>query len=802
MNTAKKFLDLLTNLDGGAGRLVKQISFPGRPGVTTPWPAWVHPQLKTSCQEKGITEPWQHQVQAAQAAHEGAHTVIATGTGSGKSLAAWMSVLTALENSHATNQNATLRNWGKPATALYLSPTKALAADQLQKLTELSFGLEKLQIGIADGDTPRETKDWVRANANLILTNPDYLHHVILPGNQHWARFLGGLKYVVIDEMHYWRGITGSHIALVMRRLLRLAHHYGANPTCIFLSATVADPAATAAALIGVPVIELTAVTEDTSFTAGKELILWQPGWQIDAGEIQPRRVSATAEAAKLTAHLMAAGARLLTFVRSRAAAESVAAHAREILSSYQPQLVGTLAAYRGGYLPAERRDLEQRLRDGRTRGLVTTNALELGIDISGLDATITVGWPGTRASLWQQIGRSGRGATDGVSLLVAADNPLDNYVMTHPEVIFEPVEAATLNPTNPYILTPHLCAAAAELPLTTADATLFGLESVELFMQLAEAGYLRQRPTGWFWNVQLEVAPHTLTELRGEGGDVQVVEAETGRIVGTVAVAQADAIVHPGAIYIHQGVTYQVQDYVPAQVEAVPRPAAVALVTRATTKLRTVAGSQMSVQITENFTVISEGGRVWTAADGLVTWRHGATRVVEQVTDFDTLRLPALEFVGNQRLNMPARVLDTRSTWFELDPQVAQILEIDTKELPGALHACEHAMIAILPLLATCDRWDLGGLSTVSHEQTLLPTVFVHDAFAGGAGFTEYGFANAFTWVEKTLGLVSQCPCDTGCPGCVQSPKCGNKNNPLFKSGAIKLLEFLLSHAPGEKHA
>lgn len=573
MSSTQKLLDLLINLDAGSGRLVKHFSFPGRPGIYGTWPDWATPQVVDAFKTKGIEKPWQHQTQAATSIHHGTHTVIATGTGSGKSLCAWLPVLTALENSNDANKRARLKDWARPTTALYLAPTKALAADQAHKLTELCPDLTGIRLGTADGDTPRETKEWVRANANLILTNPDYLHHVMLPGNQRWARFLGGLKYLIVDEMHYWRGITGSHISLVLRRLLRLCRLYGANPTVIFLSATVAHPAETAAALIGVTEADVHTVAEDTSRIAAKELILWQPGYAIAENETEPRRVSATAEAAKLTAHLVGADARVLTFVRSRAAAESVSAHSREQISAYYPHLIGSVAAYRGGYLPEERRELETALRTGQLRSLVTTNALELGIDISGLDVTLTVGWPGTRASLWQQIGRAGRGETAGLSVLVAADNPLDNYVMAHPEIIFEPVEAATINPTNQYILTPHICAAAAEHPLTEDDVAVFGLPSTKLFSELEQAGYLRLRPTGWYWNVALHAAPHTLTELRGEDTEVQVVEAETGRVIGTVSVAQADAAVHPGAVYVHQGQTFQIIEYVPAVVGGVCVP-------------------------------------------------------------------------------------------------------------------------------------------------------------------------------------------------------------------------------------
>lgn len=824
MKTSVVFLDQLRNLAGGSGRLVEEISFAGRAGTTTPWPTWASAPVVAAFQNQGVTAPWQHQVDAASSIYAGQHTVVSTGTGSGKSLAAWLPVLEKLENPAPTGTS--LKDHAKPPTALYLAPTKALAADQAHKLTGLCSELPGVRLGVADGDTNKELKDWARAHANLVISNPDYLHHVMLPGNQRWSRFLGGLKYIVIDEMHYWRGITGSHIALVLRRLLRVARLYGASPTVVFLSATVADPAHTAAALIGEPVNAIHAVTADTSPASARELVLWQPGFIAVEDETEPKRGSATAEAAVLTAHLVAAGARVLTFVRSRAAAESVAAHAQDILSGLgvSPEFV---AAYRGGYLPEERRELERSLRSGSLRALITTNALELGIDISGLDASITVGWPGTRASLWQQFGRAGRAGNTGIGVFIASDNPLDNYIINHPSVIFEPVEAATINPANPFVLTPHLCAASAEAPLTATDAVLFGLPDTQYFQQLEAAGYLRLRPAGWYWNVELNTAPHTLTELRGEVGEVQVVEATTGRVIGTIPAGQADAQVHPGAVYVHQGETYQIIEYVPVGTagstgaggsdsgslagssvtggsDSVASGSGsadglrggggthVALAQKITTQFRTRAGSETNVQIQ------GPASKSWTAPDGAVTWRLGNTQVGERVTDFDTLRLPGLEYITNTKLVMPTRNLDTQSVWFELSPDICGLLQIAAADLPGTLHAAEHAMIAILPLLATCDRWDLGGLSTIMHHQTLLPTVFVHDAMSGGAGFAAYGYAHAAQWVQRTLELVRQCPCQDGCPACIQSPKCGNRNNPLCKAGAVRLLEFLSQRAPG----
>lgn len=813
---ASRLLDMLKGISGTSDRLVTVVHVPGRKEELADWPDWAHPNVIEHYGATGIARPWLHQVQAADAVADGWHTVISTGTGSGKSLAAWLPILSAIEDDTGTR----LSEYRRRPTALYLAPTKALAADQMHALQKLiNAGPKPLsaRLGTADGDTAREAKDWARGYADVILTNPDYLHHVLLPGHQRWTRVLSGLKYIVIDEMHYWRGVTGAHIALVLRRLLRLARSLGADPTVIMLSATISEPEKSAARLIGVEDVDIVSITEDASPAGSKDLVLWQPAFLAPAevpieeflaaieaeGEetrvllAQMQRRSATSEAAILLAEMVQRGARLLTFVRSRAASESVAAHARDLLSMRAPQLMSSVASYRGGYLPEERRALETSLRTGSLHALATTNALELGVDVSGLDATITAGWPGTRASLWQQVGRAGRAGAQGVSVLIASDNPLDTYLIHNPDQILGEVEATTFDPANPYVMTPHLCAAASEKALTAEDAALFGLDSTQLFDALAQEGYLRKRSSGWYWNVALPMRAQDLTDLRGSSGEVQVVEESTGTVIGTVASDQANAQVHPGAIYVHQGRTYQV-----TELTQDPRIAGgvvtrigsggarVALVRPVVTDLRTRPTVQTSVQI------LNEADS-WTSDDGVIRWSFGEVEVESQVTDFDTLRLPGMQFISNTKLDMAIEKLPTMSVWWQIEEATANRLGVPASDLPGALHAVEHASIAILPLLATCDRWDLGGLSTADHEQTMKPTVFVHDAYPGGAGFAEHAWNHAQEWVQATMKVIEDCPCEDGCPSCIQSPKCGNRNEPLSKSGALKILKLLATHCP-----
>ena len=843
---------LLRALSAGDDRLVGLVELPGRPERASDWPEWVHPLVRGAWARRGVERPWSHQREALDATASGADVVVATGTGSGKSLAAWTPLLSDLAGAGPTTRISAVH---RRPTALYLSPTKALAADQCASLEALMEGGPRLaSASTCDGDTPREAKEWARANADALLTNPDYLHHVMLPAHGRWTRVLASLRYIIIDELHHWRGVTGSHIALVVRRLLRACHRLGADPRVIMLSATVRDPALVGAAMTGRPA---TAITRDGSPAGPRHLALWQGGLVDDGSGAETSssggipsssgalaspapfsspadpasqgaladgdrvlgapvvRRSAGAEAAGLTARLVEEGARLLAFVRSRAGAEAVAAQVRDRLSSRGSPLAGRVGAYRGGYLPEERRALEAAIRSGRVRALATTSALELGLDISGLDATVTAGWPGTRASLWQQIGRAGRAGRAGVSVLIASENPLDAYLVRHPEDILAEVEAAVIDPANPWVLAPHLCAAAAEAPLTEADSAYFGPGLADVVGALERDGLLRRRPAGWFWDATRPERPSDLTDLRGGGGDVQIVDP-AGVVIGTIDEASADAHVFPDAVYVHQGRTYHVLSlssvtgaagpvgwgrapvgWGRAPVGAPPlvapvRPGdqRVAVVEEVRTPLRTRASTHTSVAI--------RGVEAsWTSPDGLLTWCFGPTDVSTRVTDYDLLRLPGLEFIRNTELAMPTRTLPTRSAWFQLERGAEAVLGIGAADLPGALHAAEHAMIAILPLIATCDRWDLGGLSTQSHDDTGRPTVFVHDTFRGGAGHTRSGYARAAQWIGAALEAVRECPCEDGCPRCVQSPKCGNGNEPLSKAGAVALLGFVLERCP-----
>lgn len=760
---------------GRAERLLHVHETPARPAITRDWPGWVPEPIVSAYGESGIAAPWAHQVESADASFGGEHVVVATGTASGKSLAFGMVALTRiLEGTHAPD--------GRGATVLYLSPTKALARDQLRSMSGL--GLPWLRAATYDGDTPMEERQWVRQHASLVLTNPDLLHYSMLPGHEKWARFLRRLRLIVIDEAHAYRGVTGAHVAAVVRRLRRLAAHHGADPVVFLASATMAQPEVSAARLIGAPV---RAVTADGSPRPGSALAFWEPPLIATAGGEVVRRSTLT-ETSDLLTDCVVEGRQALAFVRSRRAAETVALSARVRLEEVDPLLAEGVAAYRGGYLPEERRSLEQSLRDGSIRALATTNALELGIDISGLDVVLVAGWPGTRASLWQQLGRAGRAGVEALGVFVARDDPLDSFLVHHPAAVVDrPVEASIFDPGNPYVLAPHLCAAAAELPLTDAAlAAWFPGTARATVDELVRIGMLRSRPTGWFWTRPERASE--LTDLRGSGGSqVRVVEGHTGRLLGTVDRSSAPGTVHPGAVYVHQGITHVV--------ESLDMDDAVALVEQQDVDYSTTARSVSDIRILDE---------VEASDDGVL--HRGAVEVTSQVVSFQRRRTTG-EIVGEQALDLPPQTLSTHAVWWTLTDSDLLEAGIEAPAVPGAAHAAEHAAIGLLPLFATCDRWDLGGVSTAAHPDTGCPTVFVYDGYPGGAGFAEHGFRVASAWLSATRSAIADCACTSGCPACVQSPKCGNGNEPLDKDGALRFLDVVLTlisapHAPARSAA
>ncbi|MEV4620942.1 DEAD/DEAH box helicase [Asanoa sp. NPDC049573] len=724
-----------------------------RTGDPVPWPSWVPPTVVSAFQARGVTAPWRHQAEAASLAFDDRHVVIATGTASGKSLAYQLPALSRL-------------TLDPRATALYLAPTKALAADQLRSVSGLA--VEGVRPACYDGDTPRAEREWIRQHSRFVLTNPDMLHRSMLPGHAAWGTFLRRLSVVVVDECHTYRGVFGSHVAHVLRRLRRAAARYGRSPVFILASATAGDPSTAAERLTG---LRVEAVTEDASPRGGVTFALWEP--PLEAAAV---RRSAVRETASLLTDAVTAGVRTVAFVRSRRGAETVATMARRSLAEVSPDLAGQVAAYRAGYLREERRSLEEGLLSGSLLGLASTNALELGVDLVGLDAVLICGYPGTRASLWQQAGRAGRAGGDALAVLVARDDPLDTYLVHHPEALFgHPVEATVLDPSNPYVLAPQLCCAAAEGPLTQADLSLFGPAAKPVLDELVAAGLLRRRPSGWYWRPYKRPD----VDLRGSGGQpICIVESSTGRLLGMTDAGSSHFMLHDGAVYLHQGASYLV--------DSLDLDDGCALVHASEPDFTTHA---------RDVTTLSVAGVGSSVTAGPVSMHLGEVDVTSQVVSYQRRRLGSGEVIDTRPLSLPARELRTVAVWFTVSPSALADCGVAEADIPGALHAAEHAAIGLLPLVATCDRWDIGGLSTAAHPDTGLPTVFVYDGHPGGAGFAERAFAAASSWLQATRDVIAECACEAGCPSCVQSPKCGNGNNPLAKAEAVKVLDVVLSN-------
>jgi DEAD/DEAH box helicase domain-containing protein len=694
----------------------------------------------------GVDALYTHQRSAWEAAARGEHVIVTTGTASGKTLAFNLPVLDAL------TRDPKLR-------ALYLYPTKALAQDQARALA--SYRDLGLRAAIYDGDTPVERRTQIRRWANVVLSNPDMLHVGLLPHHDRWGDVLANLRFVVVDEAHVYRGVFGSHVANVLRRLRRLARAYGAEPQFLLASATIANPGELAGSLLGAPA---TVVSDDGAPRAERTIALWNPEL-ID--EELGVRASALSDASRLMSELVTLGLRTLCFTKSRKAAELIHRFTAERLGDDS-----RLSPYRAGYTPEQRREIERRLVDGDLLGVAATNALELGIDIGLLDCVLSVGFPGTVASLRQQWGRAGRRG-HGLAILVASEDALDQYFMREPEALLgRSVEAARLDHANPRVLDGHVRAAAYEAPLDDDDRDVLGDEALERAAALPD---LRRTRRGYVWAGR--EFPASRVPLRATDPEsFTVVDGSTGALLGLVESSRAYSTVHDGAVYLHLGDAYLVRELDVGARRAVVQPYTAPYYTQPKT---------------ETATSILEPQRIERRLGLELTF--GSIEVTEQVVGYQTKSVQTQETIDLVALDLPETTFETEAVWYL--PEPGQLTGLDTiPKLLGALHAAEHAMIALLPLWAMCDRWDIGGLSTNLHFQTGRPTVFVYDGHPGGVGIAERGFDCFESWVEDTARLLAGCPCADGCPSCVQSPKCGNLNELLDKAAALQLLRRLLA--------
>lgn len=761
---AEAFISRLKQLTQYRGQIVHVENLGPRPAIFGDLDSPLHPALEWALKDAGISRLYLHQAQAVNAVRHGDNVIVVSGTASGKTLCYNLPVIDRILN-------------GGHARALYLFPTKALAQDQLRVLRDLTAKqMPKLKFATYDGDTPREQRAQIRKNHQIILTNPDMLHLGILPNNTAWSKFFSQLQYVVIDEAHAYRGVFGSHVANVLRRLRRICNFYGSDPQFICASATIANPGEHAGRLTGK---EMAVIADDGSPRGGKHFVFWNPPL-ID--EASGSRHSANSEATFLFSELVQHGIRTIVFTKARKVAELILMYTREVLGKAAPELIPLVKSYRAGYLAEDRRQIERELFNGQLLGVTATNALELGVDIGTLDATVLTGYPGTIASTWQQAGRSGRGQDGSLSILIGLGDPLDQYLMRHPQAFFgRPHEHCLVNPLNPHILEEHLLCAAHELPLSESDSTYFGpdfVDSARVLESERRLSYERR----WFYS---GADPYP-----AQGINIRSVSAETydiidasggGRLLESVDGATAFQQIHSGAAYLHQGETYLIENLDLVSKTAVARRADIDYYTQPQTM------TQIKIDREEKRKVL-----------GSSTVCFGDVSVSEQVIGFKRKQQYTETVLGVSLLDLPARLFETKALWFDIPDSLAHEIQSSGLDLLGGLHATEHAAIGVLPLFAMCDRSDIGGVSTPFHIDTGRAQVFIYDGYAGGVGIAEKGFEIISDLWDVTLQVIKECSCHDGCPGCIQSPKCGNGNEPLDKEAAVLILRSLLVSPPG----
>jgi DEAD/DEAH box helicase domain-containing protein len=757
---ADRFLERLRKQDSYSGQIVHIERIAARKAEYAPLEPPLPEALREALSAQGIEKFYSHQAEAIDLARQGFHTIVTTPTASGKSLCYNAPVLESLLLE-------------RKARALYLFPTKALAQDQLGKIRNLGLGAD-IVAATYDGDTPRDERGPIKRTAQLVITNPDMLHMGVLPYHTSWGVFLRNLRFVVLDEAHVYRGVFGAHVANILRRLRRVAELYGARPQFLASTATIANASELFATLTG---LDAEVVKGDGAPSGRRHFVFWNPPVYDTA---TGARKSTNAEATGLFTTLVGEGVRTIAFARARKQAELLLAYARRSFESTATKetLKDKIISYRAGYTPAQRREIERRLFEGELTGVTATNALELGVDIGGVDATILTGYPGTVASTWQQAGRAGRRQSDALSVLVAADNPLDQFLMRRPDYFFEKeAEHAALDPTNKHILGGHLLCAAYEAPLEDSDEGLFGGPKARHVMKrLVEEDVLASR--GERLHYTGNVYPAGLVNIRSASSEHYVIRDDSrgGAALGTVEEARAFETLHPGAVYLHLGESYVVEELDTDERVARVRPSKASYFTEPKT--------DSWIQILE-----THGSKEFGSS---VTY-FGEVRVTTQVTGFRQKQLFSDEVLGTFDLELPELHFETEAVWFPVSVDTVQALGVAGLDLAGGVHALEHAGISLLPLFALCDRNDIGGVSTPYHPQVGAPAVFVHDGHPGGVGIAECGFRFIFEWLTATRNLIEGCPCEDGCPSCIQSPKCGNNNQPLDKKAALEILKRLL---------
>ncbi len=761
MNTSV-FLQHLTTQPAYNGQIVHTEHIPPRDASYGELDKPLIKELQDCLNRQGLLPLYTHQAAAVNKARQGKNVMVATSSASGKTLCYNIPVMESILTD-------------KVSRALYLFPTKALAQDQLRTLQELFCPrlCHTGEFATFDGDTPQIERAEIRKQARIILTNPDMLHLGILPNHQSWSRLLRNLKYVVVDEAHTYRGVFGSHVAGVLRRLRRLCQLYGSNPRFILSSATLANPGELAERLTGLP---FDTIDNDGSPYGGKDFIFWNPPLIDEAKSV---RHSANSEATNIFTELVSNNIRTLTFARTRRLTELIYTYSSRKLAETSPALAKRIKPYRAGYLPEERRRIEQELFSGQLLGAVATTALELGIDIGDLEATVLTGYPGSIASTWQQAGRSGRRQEQSLSFLIGLDNPLDQYFMRHPDFFFQhSFENALVNPDNPYILRAHLMCAAWESPLTETDEAVFGAASIPERTELEQQGLLKERRQKWYLSPAIAYPAQAINIRSTSGENFALIDTSTGSLLETIEADTAFFQIHPGAIYLHQGEAYLVTELDLASHTAYAEPATATYYTQ-----------------TKDLTDLRIVKVVRSKSLGQTKVHLGEVEVTTTVVGFKKKAQFTEAVIGEEPLDLPPQRFFTIALWFDIpEPAVNRIVK-EQLDFAGGLHAAEHAAIAMLPLFALCDRNDIGGVSTPLHADTGRAQIFIYDAHPGGVGIAEKGFDLIKELWQNTLKTIIECPCQEGCPSCIQSPKCGNNNKPLDKKAARLLLQGLLTY-------
>jgi len=747
-----RFIDTLkTHADFGQA-FVFQHYVPPREAVYGSTPLF-HADIQKAMDGLKIGSLYTHQIEAIHHLRAGKNVLVATETASGKTLVYTLSVL------EKVLQDPNAR-------ALFLFPLKALEHDQLKNFSKWLEQIESVHIraAIYDGDTTPHQRKQIRRNPpHVLFTNPDMLHRGILPHHETWENLFKNLSFVVLDEVHTYRGIFGSHLSQIIRRLRRICRFYGADPQFVLLSATVANPETFGKDLIQQ---EIEVVQSSGAPKSGQHVVFLNPGG------------SANFSSARLFTECVQKGFRTIVFAQARKVTELIHLWVNQLT----PAIRHKISSYRAGFLPEERRRIERRLSQGELLGVVSTSALELGIDIGYLDICLLVGYPGTIINTWQRGGRVGRSGRESMILLVAKPDALDQYFMKHPHELFErSFEAAILDPNNPYVVKDHLVCTAAELPLTHEDKRFWPQDMVTLLDQLENEGRLSRTADGdpmWF---SARRNPQLSVNIRSAGETFTIFERETGQAIGTVDGFKAFKECHPGAIYLHRARQYEVDHLFLDKKDVVVHQSKLKYFTRARSEKETEIIKVHQSRPKGQFIV-----------------REGILKVTEIITGYEKRSLPGQGLVGVFPLeDLPPQIFETSGFWVEIEPILKRFVEKNGLHFMGGIHAIEHAAIGIFPLFALCDRNDIGGICYPHHPQVGKSAIFIYDAYPGGVGLARRGFETILELLEKTWELVKSCECEDGCPSCIHSPKCGNGNKPLDKAAAQLILEGLLGHVP-----